>query len=245
VLLAVLFGPWAAYLVMTAVIIAQALLFADGGLTALGANVLNIGGAGALFGYAVYRLLTTLIGQSPWARSAAAAAAAYLATVLTGVLAGIELGLSGVAPTAVSLAAMASVYAIIGALEAAITGCVVYAIARRKPGLLFGLPSGVYGGPTNAAALAGLGIVAIAGGLLSLVASATPDALERVALDLGFADAASTWGGAPFAGYRALLPGAAGTFVAAVIGISLLFAGVVAVGRAAGSLARSRRAEAD
>lgn len=243
VLLAALFGPWAACLVMTAVIIGQALLFADGGLTAIGANILNMGAAGALLGYGAYRLLTILTGATAWARSFSAAVAAYLATVLTGAMAGLEIGLSGVAPTQVSLRAMASVYAIIGVAEAAITGFVVYAIGQKRPDLLFRPPSAVSRGPTRAAALAALGIVAMVGGLISIVASAAPDGLERVALDLGFADAAVMWEGAPFAGYRAVLPGAAGTFVAVLIGVTLLFAGILAVGRAAGALARSRRRE--
>ena len=239
VVVAVVFGPWAGYLVMTAVIIAQALLFADGGLTALGANVLNMAGAGALVGYGIYRALVTLAGDGTRRRGLAAAVAAYFSTVLTGAAAGLELGLSGVAPTALSLGAMASVHAIIGVPEGVITGLAVWALARKRPDLLFQPQAVSPGRLTGAAVLAGLGVVAILAGLLSILASAAPDGLERVAIDLGFAEAASSWEGAPFSDYQAWLPGTAGTLVAVLLGVALLFAGVAATARA---LARARAA---
>ncbi len=238
VLLAVIFGPWAAYLVMVAVMIVQALIFADGGLTALGANILNIGGAGALFGYAAYRTLLGLSGDGPRRRGVAAACAAFLATVLTGAAAGVELGLSGAAPTRLAVSAMIGVHAIIGIVEAAITGPAVWALARKRPDLIY-RPHGVLAaGPARAVALAGLATIAIVAGALSLVASTAPDSLERVAIDLGFAQAATGEYGALFSGYRTWLPGFAGTLVAVVSGIALLFAGAFGLARA---LAHSRR----
>ncbi len=239
VLLAVIFGPWAAYLVMTAVIIVQALIFADGGLTALGANILNIGAAGALVGFAIYGALLSLSGDGPRRRGAAAAVAAYLATVLTGAAAGLEIGLSEVAPTRLAVGAMTGVHAIIGAVEAAITGPAVWALARKRPELIYSPLAPGPAGPARAAMLAALGTVAMVAGALSLVASAAPDSLERVAIDLGFAPAASDWPGALFPGYRAWLPGPAGTLVAIIIGVTLLFAGAAAMARA---LAHARRA---
>lgn len=240
VLLAVIFGPWAAYLVMTAVMIVQALIFGDGGLTALGANILNIGGAGALVGFAVYGALLSLSGDGPRRRGAAAAIAAYLATVLTGAAAGAEIGLSGVAPTRLAVSAMTGVHAIIGAVEAAITGPAVWALARKRPDLIYRQRAARPAGPARAAVLAALGALAIIAGALSLVASAAPDSLERVAIDLGFAPAADAWKGALFPGYRAWFPGAAGTIVAVIIGVALLFAGAAAVARALAHAGRSR-----
>lgn len=238
VLLAVIFGPWAAYLVMVAVLIVQALIFADGGLTALGANILNIGGAGALFGYAVYRALLGLSGDGPRRRGAAAAAAAFLATVLTGAAAGVELGLSAVAPTRLAVSAMTGVHVFIGVVEAAITGPTVWALARKRPDLVYRPQAVLSVGPARAVALAALSTVAIVAGALSLIASAAPDSMERVAIDLGFAQAAADWDGALFPGYRTWLPGPAGTFVAVVFGVALLFAGALGLARA---LAHTRR----
>ncbi len=238
VLLAVIFGPWAAYLVMVAVLIVQALIFADGGLTALGANVLNIGAAGAIVGYAVYRALLGLSGDGPRRRGAAAAVAAFLATVLTGAAAGVEIGLSEVAPTRLAVSAMTGVHAVIGAVEAAITGPAVWALARKRPGLIYRPHGALSAGPARAVVLAGLGTIAIVAGALSLVASTAPDSLERVAIDLGFAQAATDGDGALFSGYRAWIPGFAGTLIAVVSGVALLFAGAFGLAR---SLAHPRR----
>jgi cobalt/nickel transport system permease protein len=232
-LVAILFGPWAGFLVMTAVVIAQALIFADGGLTALGANVLNIAPIGALAGYAIYYALARLVGPGVRRPALAAAVGAYFAAVLTGAAAGLELGLSGTAPTRIALTAMVSFHAILGLAEALITGLVVLALARKRPNLLFDSATA----PPRTLVLAGLGAVACLAGLLSLVASTAPDALERVAIDLSFADAAGGWEGAPFAAYRTWLPGIAGTVTAVVLGIALLFAGIAAMARA---LARLR-----
>ncbi len=239
VLLAVILGPWAAYLVMTAVIIVQALVFADGGLTALGANILNIGGAGALIGYAVYRSLVSLAGDGHRRRGLAAGLAAYVATVITGAAAGLEIGLSGVAPTRLAVGAMSGVHAILAAAEAAITGFAVAALARKRPALIYQPGGAGTGGPARVAMLAALGAIAIVAGAVSLVASVAPDGLERVAIDLGFANAARGWQGAPFADYRAWLPGAAGTIVAVTLGVVLVFVGGAAMSRA---LALARRA---
>ncbi len=240
VLVAVLFGPWAGYLVMTSVLVVQALIFADGGLTALGANVLNIAGVGALIGYAIYVSLVTLAGGGPRRRGLAGAAAAYVAAILTGIAAGIELGWSEVAPMRLSVGAMASVHAIMGLPEAAITGLAVWTLARKRPDLLHPQQTTAPTGPGRRVVLAGLGSMAILAGVLSLVASSAPDSLERAAIDLGFADAATRWEGALFPEYRAWLPGFVGKMIAFVLSIALLFSGAAALFRALG-LARAAR----
>lgn len=238
VLAATIFGPWAAFLVMTSVVIAQAVLFADGGLTALGANVLNIAGGGALAGYAIYRLLLRTLGAGRRRRAVAAAMAAYAATVLTGTAAGLEIGLSGVAPLRLAAGAMAGVHGVIGVAEAAATGFAVAALTRRRPDLLYGHgEERARPRPSRVLALAGLGAIAIVAGALSIIASAAPDSLERVAIDLGFAEAATAWQRAPFAEYRAWIAGGTGTALAVGLGVALLFAGVAALVRA---LARGR-----
>ena len=221
-------------------LIAQALIFADGGITALGANILNIAGGGALVGYAVYWTLTALAGDGTTRRGFAAAAAAYLGMIVTGIAAGFELGLSGIAPTRLAVSAMAGVHAIIGLAEALITGLVVAALARKTPDILFREAGKPRAGPARPAVLASMGVLAVLVGALSVVASTAPDSLERLAIDLGFADAASTWLGAPFADYHAWVPGVAGVLIAGIFGIALLFAGVTAMVRAL-TLARAPR----
>jgi cobalt/nickel transport system permease protein len=239
-LIAVMFGPWSAFLVMTAVLIAQALIFADGGITALGANILNIAGGGALFGYVVYWMMTALIGAGAARRGLAAAAAAFLGMVVTGIAAGFELGLSGVAPTRLAVGAMASVHAIIGLVEGLITGLLVATLARKRPDILYRVRDASPVGAPRPVVLASLGVMAVLVGALSVIASTAPDSLERVAIDLGFADAASTTPWAPLANYRAWVPGPAGVLIAGIVGIALLFAGVMAMVRAL-TLSRASR----
>ena len=77
VLAAVLLGPWAATLVMSSVIAVQALLFQDGGLLAMGANIVNMGLIGTIGGYAIYRTVARLLGGEPRGRLPAAAIAAW------------------------------------------------------------------------------------------------------------------------------------------------------------------------
>lgn len=238
-LVAVLFGPWAGFLIMTAVLIAQAVIFADGGITALGANVLNIAGIGALAGYGVYAAAVGLVGAGPRRRGVAAGLGAYIAALLIGVAAGLELGVSGIAPTRLAVGAMAGVHAIIGIVEGTVTGLVVTALVRRQPGLIHGPgPFSPTARPGRAAVLVALGTMAVLAGVLSVTLSAWPDSLERLAIDLGFAEAGQDWRGAPFPDYEAWLAGAAGTLIAAVLGVTLLFVGIGALWRVFSAMRR-------
>ena len=149
VLIAVIAGPWIAVLAVTAALVIQALLFADGGLLALGVNCLNMAVAMPLVGYAVYVLLA---GRSPLLsarRLVAVAVAAYTGVVTAAVLAGFELGIQpalhsvhGVpqyAPygLAITLPAMVGSHAlVIGPVEAAFTVSVYAFLARTSPDLL-------------------------------------------------------------------------------------------------------------
>lgn len=241
-LLAVLLGPSVAFLITVAVLLGQALLFADGGLTALGANALNMGAIGAFLGWGLYRLVVTLTGSSPRGRALAAGVAAYVTTVLTGAAVGIELGASGLAPTRLVAGAMVGVHALIGIVEASVTAFVVWSLARGRtelfPTLARSRPDG-----SSPRVLASVGGVAILAGALSLVASRAPDSVARAALHLGFAGSATAWAGAPFPGYEAWWSGHLGSVAAAGIGVFLLFGGVAAVVRAVLSSGARPRAE--
>jgi cobalt/nickel transport system permease protein len=121
VLAAVLLGPWAATLVMAAVIAVQALVFQDGGLLVMGANIFNMGVIGTLGGYALYRALATAFGGEARGRLPAAAIAAWVAVVAGAVAMALELGISGTVPLQIALPAMVGVHVLIGVGEAAIT----------------------------------------------------------------------------------------------------------------------------
>jgi cobalt/nickel transport system permease protein len=121
VLVAIMVGPWAGTLVMAAVIAVQALIFHDGGLVIMGANIFNMGVIGTLGGYALYRVVARVLGGEDRARLPAAAIAAWVSVVAGALAMAVELGLSGVVPFNVALPAMLVSHALIGIGEAAIT----------------------------------------------------------------------------------------------------------------------------
>ena len=224
VLAAVLLGPSAAVLVMSAVLILQCLMFADGGVTALGANLFNMALVAPTVGYAVYRLLRSVVGDGLRGRLFATAFAAWCSTVAAAVSCAGQLALSGTVPLRVGLPAMGGVHLLIGLGEALITTLVVAAVAGARPELLL-----ERAGPrSRPAELAGRGLL-VALGLAMFVApfaSRWPDGLEGVAATLGFGHRAVAGAahGAPLPDYRfpgvgptALstgLAGGAGTLVA-------------------------------
>ena len=136
VLAAILLGPWAGTLVMTSVIAVQSLLFQDGGLLAMGANIVNMGLIGTIGGYAIYRALARLLGGEERGRLPAAAIAAWSAVMLGAAAASVELALSGTTTLAVVLPAMLGTHALIGVGEALITVGALALIRSARPDLL-------------------------------------------------------------------------------------------------------------
>ena len=136
VLVAVLLGPWAGTLVMASVIAVQSLLFQDGGLLAMGANIVNMGLIGTIFGYAIYRAVARLLGGEERARLPAAAIAAWSSVMLGAAVTSLGLAVSGTTTLAVVLPAMLGTHALIGIGEALITVGALALIANARPDLL-------------------------------------------------------------------------------------------------------------
>jgi cobalt/nickel transport system permease protein len=136
VLAAVLLGPWAGTLVMTCVVAIQALLFQDGGLVVMGANIFNMGVIGTLGGYLVYRTLARLLGGESRGRLPAAAIAGWLAVVVGAFSMAIQLGVSGTTALELALPAMLGVHALIGVGEALITVAALSFIVATRADLL-------------------------------------------------------------------------------------------------------------
>ncbi len=136
VLAAVLLGPWAGTLVMACVVAVQALLFQDGGLLVLGANIFNMGIVGTLGGYGLYRVLVRVLGGERRGRIPAAAIAAYVAVVAGAVAMSVELGVSGFIAMEITLPVMVGVHALIGIGEALITAAAIGFIAVTRADLL-------------------------------------------------------------------------------------------------------------
>jgi cobalt/nickel transport system permease protein len=141
-LAAILLGPWLAGVVLSVVLVVQAFVFADGGITALGANVLNMGVIGALV---VGGLMVAARRVLPKRRSvflAVAGAGAWLAVVAGSVACSLELAISGTVPLGTVLPAMLGVHVLIGIGEAVITVAAVSAVLSTRPDVVRALPQG-------------------------------------------------------------------------------------------------------
>jgi len=140
VLAAVLVGPWAAYIVVSIILVVQALL-ADGGLSALGLNVVNMALIGGVGGYLIYRTLLRMTGSKPSSVSRLAAIAAMLSVPLAALGFVLELWLGGTL-NSISISsvlwAMLGTHLVIGIGEGVITFFVVAAVMRARPDLVYG-----------------------------------------------------------------------------------------------------------
>lgn len=185
VLLAILLGPHAATLVMASILIVQCLIFQDGGILALGANVLNLGVVPCYLGYAVFRIAA---GRAP---STLRLFVAVVSATLLGMAAGaamvpVETRLSGVlaVPFSRFLLMMVGLHLLIGLFEAFITFAVIAYLARVRPALLEVQGTSLAnsaGRLAPGAVLASVLVVALLlGGIGSLFASSLPDALDSL-----------------------------------------------------------------
>ena len=225
-LAAITLGPWAGMLVMAAVIGVQALLFQDGGLLAMGANILNMGLLTALIGYGLYRGAarqnrTMLLGV--------AGVAAWLSVMAGALTTALQLWLSGTAPLTIVVPAMLGVHALIGVGEALITVAALTFIMRARPDLLDTTEHNAGRGWVIGGALATLAVL-----LLSPLASAFPDGLERVASDAGFIERGQSAPYEAIPDYTVPFLGqsSASTIVAGLIGALVVAAIAVLVARA-------------
>lgn len=142
---AILLGPLNAVLVLAVVLVIQALVFFDGGISALGANVFNLGVVGGFVGWGVYTLLMRVLPKGKAGLIGASAVAAWLSIFVASGVAALQLGVSGTVPLNKALPAMLGVHALIGIGEAVITAAVITTVALARPDLMPGLkkPEGV------------------------------------------------------------------------------------------------------
>ena len=239
-LAAIVMGPWAATLIMTAVVVVQGLLFQDGGLLAMGWNIMNMGVIAAFTGYLTYSLVRRLAGTARVATLAAAFAAGWISVMLAAVATALELAASGTSPLVLAAAAMAGVHAFIGIGEGLITGAAIGLLLTIRPDVIKG-GEAAPGQRSASLVLAGLGIALLVA-MFSPLASSSPDGLEFVAEQQGFL------GRALASPYR-LLPDytapfvsnpALATILAVAIGTLIVFGGAVLIGRLATRRAATR-----
>ncbi|MBU0517792.1 energy-coupling factor ABC transporter permease [bacterium] len=131
----ILLGPWTGFITMSLVLIIQCLLFQDGGLTALGANIFNMGFIGSVGGFSLYGLFRLLVWGDR-TRPVAYALASWTSIMLAATFASFQLALSGTIDLSVSLPTMLGVHAVIGIGEAAITTLALMSIWKIRPDLM-------------------------------------------------------------------------------------------------------------
>lgn len=184
----IVLGPWLGMLVMSAVIILQALLFQDGGLVVMGANLIVMGIVPGFIGYQIYQFA---VGQTQRIKLGVAAGAAWVSIMAAALVTALLLAFSGTISAAIAIPAMLGIHALIGIGEALITTAVLTFIMNSRPTLL-----------EQGAADNGKGNWAVIGLVLALIvvlfaplASGSPDGLEWVAEQTGFIETAQD---APF-----------------------------------------------
>jgi len=212
-----LLGSAFGVMAMSLVILAQCLLFADGGISVLGANLLNMALLASLPAVLVRELYTS---TSP--RKTAYFCAAFVSTLLAAAACAIQLGVAGVAPMGSVLSAMLSVHALIGLAEAGLTVAAIvvlsYTMTKVAPHRAWMVP---------------FGFAAVIATVISPFAATAPDGLEAVASMLGFCHLSEAFLAVPFADYAvpAVASVALSTALAGVAGIVTLFAVAYGTGR--------------
>ena len=226
-LAAIVLGPWAGMLVMAAVIAVQALLFQDGGLVVMGANILNMGLVTVAIGYGLYR---SVLGKPNTVKLAVAGIAAWLSVMAGALLTSLQLWLSGTSDLQIVIPAMLGIHALIGVGEALITVAALSFIFQTRPDLL-GDESESAKGSRSWVFVGGLVTLAVL--LLSPLASTDPDGLERVATDIGFINSGQSAPYQIFSDYTLFFLGetSLSTVGAGIIGVIVVVAVIMLISR--------------
>ena len=255
-LAAILLGPWVGTLVVTVVVTTQALLFADGGLSALGYNVLNMAIVPAFAGWALFLLFRKVLPRSRSGVVGASGLACGVSVVLAATAFSIEwlFGASAPVPFDTVFGAMVGVHALIGIGEGVLSALVVAAVMATRPDLVTGardLSPEELGdrSPVGARTFVIGGVLAAVffAAVVSQFAFDDPDGLERVAEDAGFLDRAQdhALADSPFADYAMrgigneqlslAVAGVAGVAITLLVGYGIANAGRRVVGASDGS----------
>lgn len=137
VLLAILLGPHASALVMSSIVIVQCLIFQDGGLLAVGCNLINMALVPAYLGYGLYRLIANQESE-PWRFHLAVMVSALITILAAAILVPVQTALSGVLtlPFRTFAWTMLSVHLVIGLMEGIITVAVLTYVRQIRPDIL-------------------------------------------------------------------------------------------------------------
>jgi cobalt/nickel transport system permease protein len=204
VLAAVVLGPWGAIVALSTVLIVQCFLFADGGVTALGANICNMALIGGGLGYTIYAPLRRIVGGGNRGTVLAAVLASWLIIPVAALAFVAEFAAGGMVSVFPLATWMLFYHVLIGLGEAAITGLVVSWLVRTHPEMIYD-PARPIGAIERWGQVAGAALVVAVAIAVFLApwASEHADGLEKVAENLGFVDLAGEpcrW--APFPDYQ-------------------------------------------
>jgi cobalt/nickel transport system permease protein len=218
----ILLGPWAAVLIMVSVVSVQALLFQDGGILALGANIFNMAITGVFVAHAINTVLNRLFKKQRWGIIVSGFTAAWGSIFIAALGCALQLAISGTSPANIAVPAMSAIHALIGVGEGLITaGALAFLYAARKDLLHMGEAQTT----GNKGVVAGGLLIALVLAVLSPLASSHPDGLEWVAEKHGFIETAKA------AFYNIIpdytMPGisdpAIATIAAGIIGVVIVF----------------------
>lgn len=128
----VLGSPYAGVFILTLVLLVQGVIFGDGGITVMGANIVNMGVIGGFIGYYGYTAIKGMIGNA----YAAAFIAGWAALFVSAILCAVELAIAGTFPLVPALIGLGLYHAVIGLIEGGITAGALYLIASARPDIL-------------------------------------------------------------------------------------------------------------
>lgn len=244
-LAAILLGPHVGAIVVTIVVVVQALVFADGGLTALGYNVLNMAIIPAYGGYALFRAFRRLLPNTTGGVVGSTGLAAWISVVLSAMAFSIEWLFGATAPVSFTevFGAMVGVHVLIGIGEGLISALAVGAVMASRPDLVYGASDldraqieESKKAPLRTFFIGGVLAALFFGAVVSQFAIDDPDGLESVAEESGFAESAEdhALAGSIFADYATAglenesvslaVAGIAGTLVVLTVGWGIFFA---------------------
>ncbi|MDQ3509955.1 MAG: energy-coupling factor ABC transporter permease [Actinomycetota bacterium] len=132
----ILLGPWLGGLAMTVVYLVQAIGFADGGITALGANVIAVGFLPAVGGYYLFRGLTRILPGTRMSYLGSVAVVSLATTVAASALVAVFISFGGPLPL-IAFPIMVGIHSIVGFGEALISMSVIAAVLGARPDLIF------------------------------------------------------------------------------------------------------------
>lgn len=244
-LAAILLGPSVGVVVVTIVVVVQALGFADGGLTALGYNVLNMAIIPAYGGYALFRLFRKMLPRTTGGVVGSTGVAAWASVVMAAVGFSIQWLFGASAPVAFDdvFLAMVGVHVLIGVGEGVISALATGAVLASRPDLVYGASDLERAQLADtrvsrrAFVIGGVLVALVFATVVSQFAVGDPDGLERVAEDTGFISSASdhVLGGSLFADYATqgisnesvslAIAGIVGTVVTLAVACGIFLAG--------------------